>query len=190
MSLDFKALSDGELAALTLAGRQTAFAEIMRRHQEPIYRMIRSYIGDGEEALDLTQDCFTAAFQNLRTYDGDRPLRAWLTRVAINKARDWRRRMRVRQIFSLTSSVSSAEIEAVEDDAPDINIAASDRAELARLARAISQLPAPLKETLLLRTVEGLSQIETAATLSISVKAVETRLHRARQRLGDILEKR
>jgi DNA-directed RNA polymerase specialized sigma24 family protein len=46
-----------------------------------------------------------------------------------------------------------------------------------------------LKETLLLRTVEGLSQAETAATLSISEKAVETRLHRGRTRLREILKR-
>ena len=61
MSTDFKACSDGDLAALTLAGRQLAFAEIMERHRKPIYRLIRGLIGDSEEALDLTQDCFVAA---------------------------------------------------------------------------------------------------------------------------------
>ncbi|OYW52963.1 MAG: RNA polymerase subunit sigma-24, partial [Rhizobiales bacterium 12-68-15] len=63
-----------------------------------------------------------------------------------------------------------------------------DRAELARLSRAVSELPATLKETLLLRTVEGLSQAETAAALGISGKAVETRLRRARERLSKILD--
>ena len=58
----------------------------------------------------------------------------------------------------------------------------------ARYARAVSELPATLKETLLLRTVEGLSQAETAAALGISGKAVETRLRRARERLSKILD--
>jgi len=49
VSLDLAACTDGELAALTLAGRQAAFAEIMRRHQRPVYRLIRSHIGDAED---------------------------------------------------------------------------------------------------------------------------------------------
>ena len=69
-----------------------------------------------------------------------------------------------------------------------MDVATADRAELARLWQAVARLPAALKETLLLRTVEGLSQSETAAALAISEKAVETRLHRARARLGEILE--
>ncbi len=61
--------------------------------------------------------------------------------------------------------------------------AAADRDELDRVTRAIATLPANLKEPLVLRTIEGLSQAETASILSISEKAVETRLYRARARL-------
>ena len=188
MSLELSACTDGELAALTLAGRQTAFAEIMRRHQGPVYRLIRAHTGDAEEALDLTQECFAAAFQNLRKYDGDRPLAAWLTRVAINKCRDWHRRRRVRQILSFASSLAPETIESQRDQAPGPDAVSFDRAEIVRLSRAVSALPATLKETLLLRTVEGLSQVETAAALAISEKAVEMRLRRARNKLSKTLQ--
>lgn len=188
MNLDLAGCTEGELAALTLGGRQAAFAEIMRRHQAPVYRLIRAHIGDAEEALDLTQECFAAAFRSLRDYDADRPLGAWLTRVAINRSRDWHRRRRIRRIFSFASSLPPDTVENQRDDAPGADVVAFDRAELARVSRAVSELPMTLKETLLLRTVEGLSQAETAAVLGISGKAVETRLRRARDRLAKILE--
>jgi len=187
VSLELSACTDGELAALTLAGRQAAFAEIMRRHKGPVYRLIRAHIGDAEEALDLTRECFASAFQNLPRYDGDRPLAAWLARVAINKSRDWHRRRRIRQILSFASSLPPETMESEWDEAPGADAVTFDRAELVRLSRAVSQLPATLKETLLLRTVEGLSQGETAAALGISGKAVETRLRRARIKLSNIL---
>lgn len=187
MSLDLAACTDGELAALTLGGRQAAFAEIMRRHQAPVYRLIRAHIGDAEEALDLTQECFASAFERLRDYDGDRPLGAWLTRVAINKSRDWHRRRRIRRMFSFASSLPPNTIENQRDDTPGADVLAFDRAEFARLSRAVSELPLTLRETLLLRTVEGLSQAETAVALGISGKAVETRLRRARHKLQKIL---
>lgn len=189
MSLDLEACSDGELAALTMGGRQSAFSEIMRRHRDPIYRLIRRHIGDSDEALDLTQDCFVAAFTNLSKYDGSRPLRAWLTRIAVNKSRDWGRRRRVRQFFSFASALPAEEIEQVRDETPGADVASAARSEVARLAKALLFLPTTLKEVLLLRTVEGLSQAETAAALSISEKAVETRLYRARTRLSELLEK-
>jgi RNA polymerase sigma-70 factor (ECF subfamily) len=75
----------------------------------------------------------------------------------------------------------------IADDAPSAETLAADRAELAATARAIAELPPKLKEVLILCTVEGLSQQEAAMTLGISVKAVETRLSRARQKLVGIL---
>jgi RNA polymerase sigma factor CnrH len=187
VSLDLKACSDGELAALTLGGRQAAFAEIMHRHQTPIFRLVRGLVVNADEALDLTQDCFVSAFGHLQKYDGDRPLRAWLSRIAINKCRDWRRRQKVRRLFTFGAGPTEQEREAVPDDSPSAHETVSGRIELARLNAAIAQLSAPLREVLLLRTVEGMTQAETAAALAISGKAVETRLYRARTRLAEIL---
>lgn len=187
MSLDLTACSDGELTGLALGNNQAAFREIMQRHREPIYRLIRGYTGDHEEALDLTQDCFASAFQHLGRYDRSRSLRAWLVRIALNKSRDFCRRRRVRQILSFASDLAPGVFEAASDDAPGPDNSAFSRVEFARLSRAITELPAPLKETLLLRTIEGFSQTETALTLSISEKAVETRLARARAKLNKIL---
>ena len=187
MGLDFTAFSDGELAALTLSGRQAAFAEIMNRHQTSIFRLVRGLVGDADEALDLTQDCFVSAFGHLRKYDGERPLRAWLSRIAINKCRDWRRRQKVRQFFTLATAAPEQEWEAIADDSPSAHDSAAGKLELQRLNAAMANLSAPLREVLLLRTVEGMTQAETAAALAISGKAVETRLYRARTRLAEIL---
>lgn len=190
MSIDYTACSDGELAALTLAGRQSAFAEIMGRHRKPIYRLVRGLVGDSEEALDLTQDCFVSAYTHLRTYDGARPMRAWLSRIAINKCRDWRRRRAVRKLFTTNGVFSVEEVNAVPDDGPSAYEMLAGKSELDRLMVAINQLPASLREVLLLRTMQGLNQADTAAALSISGKAVETRLHRARARLVEFLAER
>lgn len=184
MTAELAQASDGELAALTLAGRRSAFTEIMRRHREPIYRLIRGHIGDPEEALDLVQECFVSAYKRLDSYDRVRPLRAWLSRIAINKCRDWARRRAVRRF--LLGSASATQAGAVPDPAPPLDEAAADRQELDRLWRAIAGLPRNLREPLVLRTVEGLSQAETALVLRISEKAVETRVYRARKRLAEL----
>lgn len=185
MSLDLSACSDGELAALSLAGRHSAFAEIMRRHRDPIYRVVRSHIGDVEEALDVTQECFLSAYRALRSYDPDRPFRAWISRIAINKCRDWGRRRAVRKF--LRFDAPPEQINVIPDNAPQTDEALAERQHLNRLARAISILPSALKEPLILHTIEGLSQAETAAVLSISHKAVETRIARARAKLAEYM---
>ncbi|PTQ12238.1 RNA polymerase subunit sigma-24 [Sphingomonas oleivorans] len=187
MSLNLADCSDGELAALTLAGRDAAFAEIMRRHRDPVYRLVRGHVGDADEALDVTQDCFAAAFLALGRYDPERPLRAWLSRIALNKCRDWGRRRAVRRFFAFALPLTDPAATAVADEAPMPDAVAAGRAELDALWKAVSALPANLKEPLVLQTVEGLSQAEAAAVLGISPKAVETRIRRARQRLSETL---
>ena len=89
--------SDGDLVALSLAGRDDAFAEIVQRHREPIFRLVRGYVGNPEEALDLVQESFISAFKHLDRFDQERPFRSWLARIAINKCRDWARRRAVRR---------------------------------------------------------------------------------------------
>ena len=81
------------------------------------------------------------------------------------------------------TGVDTADAEAVADTQVPVYDAASDRQELGRVRRAIAELPASLKEPLVLHTIEGLSQADTAAVLAISEKAVETRLYRARAKL-------
>ena len=186
MSLDPSALSDGELAILSLAGWDAAFAEIMRRHRDAIFRIVAGNIGDPEEALDLVQETFVAAHRALGRYDGLRPMRGWLVTIALNKCRDWRRRRAVRRLFVFALPLDASSTEVREDRAlPDAEAAA--REEMQRVGRAIAELPAPLREPLVLRTIEDMSQAETAAILGITEKAVETRVRRARAKLSEQL---
>lgn len=185
MSSDLAACADGELAALALAGRQSAYRELLRRHRDAVFRLLRGHTGDEDAALDLTQQSFIAAFGALARYERDRPFRLWITRIAINKARDWARRRAVRRMFTFARPLD--EVADVADASASVEAEVGDRRELARVMNAISRLPANLRDTLLLRTVEGFSQAETADTLGISGKAVETRLYRARVQLDKIL---
>ena len=154
----------------------------VHRHKEPLYRLIARLIGDNDEALDLVQDAFIAAHGALRNYDQNRPMRAWLSRIAINKARDWRRRRAVRRLISAVLPLSDAD--RIADNTPSAETVVSDRQELSDVEAAIAALPSNLREALVLRTIEGLSQAEAAETLGVSEKTVETRLYRARLKLA------
>ena len=182
-------LADGALAALAQGGDEAAFAEIMHRHRAALYRLALGFTGDADEALDIVQDSFVAAFRNLARYDRTRALRPWLSTIALNRCRDWRRKQRVRAMFLPMAMVPDAVIQASADDAPDPETVAADKASLAILIRHVAALPAKLRDVLLLRTVEGLSQAETAEALGITAKAVETRLARARSQLAEKLSR-
>ncbi len=135
--------------------------------------------------MDLTQETFVAGFAALSRYDTDRPFRIWIARIALNKCRDWGRRRTVRSFFARALPLESAHDVASDGPAPDAE--AADRAELARVRAAMSRLPPNLREILILRGVEELSQAETAELLRISEKTVETRLYRARAKLRALL---
>ena len=185
MTLALGECSDGELAALALAGRQAAYRELLGRHREPVFRLVRGSIGDGDAALDVTQEAFIAAFAALKSYDGSRPFKTWVSRIAINKCRDWARRRAVRRFFSFALPIETAAT--IADEAIPADRQLADRAELACVQDAITKLPIALREPLILRTIEGLTQAETAQVLGISEKADETRLYRARNKLSEVL---
>jgi len=177
--------SDAELAALALMGHQSAYGELMRRHRDGVFRLARGHAGDATEALDITQETFISAFSALARYDSSRPFRLWISRIAINKCHDWARRRAVRRFFTFARPIEEAV--AVADDALNPEDEAQSRAELAQIHMAIAALPGNLKDVLLLRTIEGMSQAEAAQTLGVSEKAVETRLYRARNKLAEQL---
>lgn len=178
------ARDDAELAAAVIAGDSRAFTELMRRHKDAIYRFIRRYVGDADEAYDLLQDTFVAAWSALPTFDSVRPMLAWLRRIALNKCRDWSRRRSVRRFF-FTAAPIDDRANAVVAPASDANPEQERR--LAELDRQLANLPAGLKEPLLLTQFEGLSHQEAAQILNISPKAVEMRIYRARAQLKGAL---
>lgn len=186
MSLSLSTGSDAELVTLALGGRQDAYAELLGRHREAVFRLVRSTIGDASEALDITQEVFISSFAALSRFDRSRPFAIWLKRIALNKCRDWARRRKVRSFFTRALPLDDAWT--VYDDAAPPDVSLSDREELRRVSSAIGKLPSKLKEVLVLRTVDGLSQSEAAEVLGVSEKAVETRLYRARAKLRDSLE--
>ena len=185
MSLPLTDGSDAEIAALALAGRQDAYRELLARHREPVFRLVRATTGDPHEALDITQETFVAAFAALARYDHERPFAVWVRQIALNKCRDWARRRRVRAFFARAVPLENAFD--VASDAVPADVQAADRAELARVTAAMVKLPARLREALVLRAVDGLSQADAAEVLAVSEKTVETRLYRARNKLKVLL---
>jgi RNA polymerase sigma-70 factor (ECF subfamily) len=179
-------LEDRELAVLALAGRQAAYGALMRRHRDTVWRLARAHVGDADEALDITQESFVSAFAALARYDGARPFRVWIARITLNKCRDWGRRRAVRRLFAFARPIDEAL--SIADSGQNPEEALESHNEIARIEAAITLLPATLKDVLLLRTIEGVSQAETAQVLGVSEKAVETRLYRARGKLSQMLE--
>lgn len=188
------AVEDARLAASASTGDQPAFGSLMRRHKGPVYNVLRRLTGDPEDAHDLLQETFVAAWRSLGSFDRERSFAAWIRRIAINKGRDWQRRKAVRRLVSAINPFAHDAGAFVADPGPSPEDAAAGLQMLRQVDQAIAALPATLKEPLVLTVFDGLSQRQAAELLGISEKAVETRVARARSQLtrsiGHALENR
>lgn len=179
--------SDADLARKAAAGDDRAYAELVSRHKDGLHRLLRRYLGDAEEAREAAHEAFIAAWSALSRYDPARPFGAWLRTIAINKARDRGRRRAFRRLIFGDRPPEDTGARHHPDPAatPDEALARQERLRL--LDRAIAGLPDALKAPLLLTAIDGRSQQEAAEILGVSVKAVETRVYRARRILAEAL---
>jgi len=178
---------DRELVARAAKGDERAFTWLMRRHKEDLYRFIRRYTGPSDEAYDLLQESFSAAWTALARFDRSRPFGAWLRSIALNKCRDWSRRRAVRSWLVRSEPLDSpvGGTLAASDLSPEAALVQQEN--LAKLDAAIAALPAGLKEPLILTQFEMCSQEEAGRLLGMSAKAIEVRVYRARRALAAAL---
>lgn len=172
------------------AGELGLYEIIMRRHNQRLYRAVRAILRDEAEVEDVLQDAYLAAYRSLSEFEGRARFSTWLTRIAVNRALD-RRRRRVRVALVDPRAEENA---MSHGDLPGWGTAAEDpehqsaRRELVHLLQgAIDDLPATFRPVYVLREVEGLSVQETAECLGIEPNTVKTRLHRARGLLRERL---
>jgi RNA polymerase sigma-70 factor (ECF subfamily) len=175
-----------------------AFGEIMRRHNQRLYRLAVGIMGEKAEAEDVLQESYVRAFHGLSGFAGRSALGTWLARIVRNEAIDRLRARRARSgTFVLEADLRTAPqrpsvIEQSEDmmqrSQPE-RTAASDEMKLI-LEHAIAELPEHFRCVFVMRALEGLSIRETSEYLGIPAATVKTRDHRARTLLRDRLESR
>ena len=176
--------SDRGLAVQAATGDDRAFGRLVGRHKDRLYRLLRRYTADSDEAYEAVHEAFIAAWGALHRYDSERPFGAWLTTIAINKARDRGRRAAVRRMIFGPFSAEGSDVARAADPAKPADDVVIEDQEARRLEMAIARLPAPLKAPLLLTAFDGCSQLEAGEILGVSAKTIETRVYRARKLLA------
>lgn len=166
--------SDQEVIERVLEGQVQIFELLMRRHNERIYRSVRSILRDETESEDAMQAAYLHAYEHLREFESRSSFATWLTRIAFHEALG-RKRKSLR-------TVSEEEIDRAAPD-PTPEQRAEDAEQLRLLARAVDELPEHFRTVVMLRQVQGLSVLETARILGLRPQTVKTRLHRARAML-------
>jgi RNA polymerase sigma-70 factor (ECF subfamily) len=174
------------MIASILAGETQLYHELIRPYERSVYMMALSYMKNEADAEDVAQEAFLKAFHHLATFRSEAKFSTWLVGIALNEARSRLRHAGAMRMESIdeTSEEGGHISPTILRDWREVPSEALERKEIREiLQKAITSLPDIYREVFLLRDVEELNNVETAAALCITVGNVKVRLHRARMML-------
>jgi RNA polymerase sigma-70 factor (ECF subfamily) len=168
---------DAHLVTRVLNGDDVAYATLVRRHQDLIYRHARGMGLDHDTSLDLAQEAFVRAFERLEDCRDGANYRSWLFRICRNLCLDELRN--VRRLCVPMSSIENA------NDLEPMHVV--EHETTLTLRAALDRLPQALREAFLLKHDAGYTYEEVAEITEASPSAVKMRVHRAREALRAFL---
>jgi RNA polymerase sigma-70 factor, ECF subfamily len=163
---------DRELVERARAGDLDAFRELVLTHERRVASVLYRLLDDPRDVEEATQDVFVQVWRNLHRFRGHAQLFTWLYRIAVNEALMRKRRKR-------------HDLQELDDRLAAVPDPESGLRDL--LVRALAALPFEHRAAVVLRDVEGLSNVEVAEALGISVAAAKSRIHRGRLQIRDAL---
>lgn len=181
---------EAALVRRAAAGEAEAVRQIIKAHNQRLYRLVRAVLRSNADAEEVLQDAYLRAFANLAAFEGGSSLSTWLSRIALNAAL-----MRLRaqkRLKRAAPAFQPAEAEIIpfplSSSTADPERVMAQRQLLHLVEEATDALPEAFRLVFVARIIEGLSVEETAALLDLPAATVKTRLHRARKLIRTRLE--
>lgn len=172
--------SDQDVITRVISGDRNAFAALIGRYSDPLYRHALGMTGSPDVAEDILQTSFIKAYHHIGEVRGR--FDAWLFRIVANGCKDWLKNIR-RTHLSYDEDDQPSGFATPDEDL--------DRTELRQdLDLALAQLAPSLREAFIMKHVEGRSYEEMADLLGTTVGALKMRVHRAREALHALLEEK
>jgi RNA polymerase sigma-70 factor, ECF subfamily len=182
--------SDDQIIERTLAGETDAFSLLVRRWERPIYGLSLRMLGRDEDARDVCQETFLAAFRNLQKFRRDAKFSSWLYRIALNACHSRLRKQGAMVEQSIDQEDDNGRKFEIADSGLE-NLAErlqrNQRAEMVR--KALQALPTEMRQVIIMKEYEELTFAEIAEILQIPVSTVKSRLYTGLQQMGARLEK-
>jgi len=177
-------LTDIDLIEQALAGNQSAYADLVRRHQRFVFTLALRFAKNREDAEEIAQDCFVKAYKSLSQFQRQSKFSTWLYTIVYTTAMSTLRKKRVE-----TSSIDEHDnIMQIEDHSNGFDNNAENRSRSFYLNQAIAQL-LPDDATVITLFYQGEQSIEEIGqTMGIETNTVKVKLFRARQRLKEKLQ--
>lgn len=178
-------VSDETLIKRLRSGTASAGEELVRRYQQPLVRYLQRLCGSDQLADEIHQQTWLSVIEHLSKFDvasGSGGFKAWLFRIATNKANDhWRSRGRERAAYEGLKLVT-------EQEGPDAGHRLEGTEQQQKLRQAIEQLPDAQKQVLMLRYYSNLKFVEIAETLGCPLNTALGRMHKAMLKLKELME--
>ncbi|GMU92123.1 MAG: RNA polymerase sigma24 factor [Candidatus Hydrogenedentota bacterium] len=174
-------------------GDSSAFDELVRRYKDRVYGVVYRFLGNREDALDVSQEVFVRAYRSINGFRGNSKVYTWLYSIAANLARN-----RLRDASRMGRNKGTS-LERLEEEAPGLVDATAESINNPResaiseelqllLQQCLAELPEHYRLAFVLRTFEDLSYDEIAEVMGCPVGTVKSRLNQARQMLRDRLK--
>jgi RNA polymerase sigma-70 factor (ECF subfamily) len=178
---EVSALDERSLVEACLSGRSGAFDLIVERHRRSVYQLCYRFVGNHEDASDLSQDVFLRAYRGLRNFRGQSTLSTWLYRIGVNVCLN-----RVSAKTVASEPLGDHQPVDAHAELPSERILKDERGK--RVRAAIARLPRKQRATLILRMYHEMSHQEIADVLGSSVGAVKANFFHALGNLKRLLE--
>ncbi len=187
----YRTLADDSLVKICQDGENSAFDELMRRHQTAVMKIALSIVRDKQDAEDEVQNAFWKAFEHINQFQRDAKFSTWLTRIVVNQCL-MRLRQGRRAKFAYLDEAGPGE-DSVTFELRDVRQSPEEQLGQVEVAgvlqREIGRTPPLLRNVFLLRDVQERPMAEVADSLGISVAAAKSRLLRARSELRNRMER-
>ncbi len=186
--------SDHQLVKKTLRGDNQAFEELVQIYQNKVYALSYRYMGNEDDAYDMSQESFIKAYRSLKSFKGDSSFGTWIYRITTNVCLDEIRRRKRRVVpLSLDEPLATLDGNGVEKEIADTSLTADriyEQKEFSEnLQKLLDEMKPEHKSAIVLRDVMELSYEEIAVVLDCSIGTVKSRINRARtvlqKKLGD-----
>jgi RNA polymerase sigma-70 factor, ECF subfamily len=177
------------------SGDRAAFGRVVSSLQDRLYNAVYRLVGHPDDALEVTQDAFTKALENIREFRGDAQPYTWLFRIAMNLAISQHRRKTVRRATSIDADLAGANQdqmsslrERLRSDVPSPDLSAERRERGQLVMRALSAIDSEHRTLLVMRDIDGMDYNEMAEVMELPLGTVKSRLFRARAALREKFE--
>lgn len=174
---------DSTLVKEVCQGSRVAFEQLMERHQNEVYRLANSYTRDIEQALDIAQNVFIKAYENLHKFRGDSQFKTWLLRITYNESQNWLKKNRHFQSEEDVESLANRNQAPLNQE--DELMAKENRA---LLLHSMYELNTRYRLAVVLRYFENYTIKEIAEVLRCSEGMVKNMLFRSLQKMKNNLQ--